>query len=304
MLLNDTDSRQLRRFRSICDFNDKNAAVYDGYEPYKQEAQKTKANLAQFIGYIPKKDFDAAMAATDTKQDLREDLEEKLYNITSQSLAYAYTVKNNELITLFSPSESAIAKMKDGELSPFATKVVDAVTPLIGDKVFQTYLITDKDTAALLAASKDYDGYLSKPGLLSSQASIASKNIKAVITLLVANQKQLKLLVVKFRKTNPDFVKGLKDAAKLDSLGVRHYGVEGIVSLTKGGTPVANAVLTNKKNKVIGTTDEKGAFKVKLGRGKRTIIATDPATGKTVNVELFIKKAGYLPLSINLEGGV
>ena len=74
------------------------------------------------------------------------------------------------------------------------------------------------------------------------------KRIDTALAAISGNVKQFKLLVPFFKKKYPKFVEGYKINVKLNHTGIKHSGVEGVVTDAATGQPTENALCGTGRN--------------------------------------------------------
>ena len=245
MLTND-QSREFNRFKKLDTFFDGQGEVISTYPPFQQEVVSFHDNFTTLEGFIPGKNA-TGTGITTNKTTLKQDVANRLAIICTTTKAYALKNGNQLLAAEMNFRANEMFKLKDADFLPFVLHIQSLITPLLTDVNYTPYGITGDILTAIVDDAQTFNGLIGQADVETSGNTVANENIDAAIKELQNNIVQFDLLVDNFLATNPGFVSGYHINSAVDNTGVRHSGVEGIV--TANGQPVAGAHV-----KIVGTT--------------------------------------------------
>jgi len=282
-LLNAEQSIEIKRFDTITVFSTSTTDVANkikSYAPFKKQYDLITQTFANLKVIIPKKDYEAAIAQTNIKTNLRSKINNEIDVIGDKAEAYAITNSNELLEEAMNFTITDVIRLKETEVYPFVKQIVDKLTPLLGDKVFEEYKITDTELATVLKDALDFDGEIGQNKVTTTENTLFNKQINEGITLLKAQLVVLLKLAKHFKNTDKDFYDSFLKIQKKPKAKVLPTGVQGIVTDEETGLPIANAIVKDLKSGKTATTDSKGHFiMVELRAGKHDFEVS--ATGKT-----------------------
>jgi hypothetical protein len=153
---------------------------------------------------------------------------------------------------------SDIFRLKDADLLPFVSHARGLITPLLTNVDYIPYGVTASALEDIVTDAQKFNDLIGVANVDTSGNTVANKNINAAIKKLQGNVAQFDLLIGYMASANPDFATGFRINSAIDSTGVRHTGVEGLV--TYNGVPLAGAIvkLANTTKTVI--TDINGFY--------------------------------------------
>jgi len=302
MSLTGLQSDRLRRDNKVLLFLEKtdNITIYEKYTPFKLEVDKFIAGYGILKNIIPLKDYNAALADTEDKAELRQKIAIKMSFICTLAGHYAASKENNELALLLATNKTDLAnKMDESSLLPFVQNACKPLAALIkaNDAEFLTYQITQPMLDAVLADAVKFNGMIGQSDVTASTATVANKNINAKQSVLSKLIIGMTKTIVFFKETNPDFYDAFFDIKKLIRYGLRHNGFGG--SVTKDGNPVAKAKIVVEDTKKKKVTDSNGLYaieQIKVGTYNVTCTLPD---GTTKTEKLTVVKGKYTELNFD-----
>jgi hypothetical protein len=258
-MLTGLQSRYYNRFKKLNILFTANATVIATYPPFAIEVKNFNNNLNSLDTFIPEKDA-VATGITQDKLTLRQQVTDELGLICKSTRAYALKQGNAALAADMDIREYKIDRLKDADILPLAQHVQTVITPLLADPAFAPYGITASQLSDAVSDATDFNNSIGQANVTGSGNTVANKNINAVIKLLHGNMVQFDLLIDYFKTDNPDFAAGYKINAALDNSGVRHTGIEGIITDAATTQPLAGVTIGTSHSSKTTVSDITGNY--------------------------------------------
>ena len=268
-------SNDFRRFKKLFDFLKAFLKVFQGFEPFKDEANDLFTNFGIFDALIPNKNV-LVTSVTEAKEAKKTLLINKAVFISKKAMAFAKKKKDKILEAKVKITKDTIVKLKEAEVEALIIGFVDVIKQqMLPDTLFKGYLITNDTLNDLLKLAADFKTAIGTPAGAANTVTVANTQIDDVIEKLDGNLEQLDLLVDYFAETDPAFVEGFHLNSEAEVLGVQHNGVHGTVvnAVTKEPIVGATVAVVGSKKKVV--TNVHGAYDMERVRiGTKTIEAS------------------------------
>ena len=274
-------AQELTRADKADIFFDHKKDVYDAFVPFKNEVTDFRLNLTGLKGVLHKKNVVTTGITTD-KNTLKHDVAEMAALICRKTRAFALKMKDDQLAAQTNYFEDRIFRMRDTELLPWVTSLVNIITPLLPNAEFTPYGVTAGALSNLAAKAKEFDGLIGKAPEMESHATEGDNEINEWIKKLRANYEQFDLLIDEFAEKDPEFVQGYHINSSVDKIGVRHTGIQGIVK-AKDGEGIGGAVIKLRGSHYETKSDLFGNYRLEKVRAGDYIIdvtadSYEPAT--------------------------
>jgi hypothetical protein len=250
-------SREYNRFKKLKTFFDGQTTVIATYVPFHTEVTGFNNNFATLEGFIPDKNA-TGTGITTNKTDLKHSVADRLAIICTTTKAYALKYDSQQLAAEMNFRANEMFKLKDADFLPFVLHMQSLITPLIVDVNYTPYGVTNEMIAGIVTDAQIFNNLIGLADVETSGNTVADENINAAIKALQNNVVQFDLLVDNFLAINPGFVSGYHINSAADNTGVRHSGIEGVV--TANGQAVAGAVIKLADTTKTATTDLYGHY--------------------------------------------
>lgn len=266
MPLNDEQTHQYNRFKTLGAFVVDNRPTLDTFAPAKEWADEYLLNLQGLEDVIGDKNT-ITTGITTEKDALKVKTAKTGARVCRLTYSWAKKYGNDSVAAKMNFVYDKIYKMKDGNIRGFVETISGVVTPLLTDATYTSYGITDGIIVDWNKDAVKFDGMIGKAKATDLNNTVGDEKIDKAIAKLIDNVHDMDDLVVHFEETDPEFVDAYHKASSLDDTGVRHNGMEGLVK-DAAGNPVAGAIVRLKGTHYEVKTDLYGAFrlsKVKAG---------------------------------------
>ncbi len=205
-------------FETVDGFLGRNSGVWSGFKALAD----ARGELSDGIGVIRAKAGKQAApigGATETKRDLRDELEDKLFEVADLTSAWAAAVGDAGVGALVEVTRSALDNLSGDGLEMLAKGVAGAALanlPALAD-----YGVTAADVAELTAKTEAFSAVTTAPRrAINGRAGETATLPEAILAVRLLLRNRLDKLVTKFRKTHPEFVAGYESARVIvDRLG-------------------------------------------------------------------------------------
>jgi len=256
-----TQSNEYKRAKTLNNFLSQNNTVFSVYPPFAQEYKLFNNNINLLDGFIPNKDV-VRTGITKDKAAMKLQVANDLLPVCTATRAYAIKQGNETLAADMHFSETTLMRMKDADVLAFAQRIQTIITPLLTDPDFAAYGITSANLDTAVADATDFNSSIGQASITGADSTVANKNINDTIKLIRANIVQFGLLINYFRVSDPDFFAGYHINSAVDNAGVRHSGIEGIVTAAADGQPVAGALVSFAEMNKSAVTDSLGHYSI------------------------------------------
>ena len=301
--LNAVQEREFNRDTKVEAFLIQQKKEYEDNAPFNRVVQLLLGNIAKVNPVTPQKGKKGKIV-TNRKNTLKASIAADVNIICTSAKEYALATSDEDLLNNVRFSASDIKDAKDGNVDAIVTTITDALTPLLDIPAFKEYNVTADMLTTLTQTTKDFNDILGKAAVIDIGSSLANGQLNSIFKSIRSNIASLRRLLPNMEKDHPEFVKGFNSAAMVDFSGIRHSGIEGIITNALSGAPVKDVVVTGEGKKKEVKTDSKGYYKLvrlKVTDMKITITATGFDT-QVISVKIIRNK--ILPLNIGLRGKV
>jgi hypothetical protein len=255
-MLTQDQSHEYNRAKKLNTFFGNTSAI-STYTPFREEVNSFNDNLDYLETLIQDKNGTGA-GITSTKTTLKQSVANRLAVVCTTTKAFALKYNNATLVAEMNFRANEIFRLKDADFLPFVLHVQELITPLLGDVTYSPYEVTAAVLTAIVADAQTFNSLIGKADVHVTGNTVVNKNIDSVIRLLHNNIVQFDLLIDYFNSTNPDFVAGYHINSAVDNTGVRHTGIEGII--TANGQPVSGAQIKLANSTKSAVTDLYGHY--------------------------------------------
>ena len=305
MILNAEQERENVRAKTVARFLNEKKAEYEARQPFNDEVQLLLNNIKRIEPLIPEKGTKGTYA-TEEKKEIKSSLADDVNEICTNVTTYARTTGDAQLRYAVRYRTSDITNAKDGDVLGIVTIITNAITPLLKVPGFQPYEITADTLSALMEKATAFDNSIGTAGTIDNGSSVANRQLNEVFKAIRINISNLNLLVTWFNKKNPEFVAGYHTAAAIDTSGIHHSGIFGVIKNSLTGNFVTGATLTlkGKKNTKTAFTNDDGAWEIsKFVSGKAKLTVSAPNC-ETQVIPVTIIRGKTIELNITLQSKI
>ena len=299
-ILNRLQGREYNRAQKLAHFFLQQILVYPIYTPFADEVELFTANNNRLLSLVPAKDVNG-QGVTVSKNTLKAMVAALGNIICTRTAAYATKIGNNDLKMAIYHRTSEIHNLKDADVLAFVTRLVDNITPLLTDKVFQTYAVSQAMLDTITSNAKDFNDCIGQADIVDDSRNFASRTINDILKSIRQNIVQFNWLLNFFEEKYPAFVEGFAKASAIDDTGIRHSGIEGIIKNSSTGSAISEVTITGEGKKKIAKTDWEGKYTlIKLKTGIMNITITAPGYNTQV-IAVKIIRGKILQLDCELQ---
>jgi hypothetical protein len=197
-------------FETVDAYLGQHGAVWSGFKALAD----ARVELTDGIAFIRGKELKQAAptsGVTGGKVDVRDLLEEKLFEVASLVAAWAAATANALVAAEVEITRSALDDLAGADLVTTAKRV--AVAAQANLAALTDYEVTAADVADLTAKTTAFDAVKTAPRLaINGKAAETATLPEAIQAVRLLLRNRLDKLVTKFRKTNGEFVAGYVSA--------------------------------------------------------------------------------------------
>jgi len=279
-------SQEFNRFQKLLGFFTSNSTIIATFTPFQVEVTKYMMNFQSLNALVPDKDV-VTTGITSGKDMLKQKIADALALVCKKTKSYAMLNNLPQLAATANSRADKIVRMKDSDILGFATSIQTAITAVLADPAFAPYNITAAMLTAIVRDSTTFNGMIGRAESTASTGTIANTSINNLIKTMHVNISHCDLLIGEFESNNTAFVQGYHINSSLDTTGIHHSGIEGIITAKATGLPLVNASITvNAIDKIEKTaaTDLNGAYNIdRISTGDYVISVSAPGfTTQTV----------------------
>lgn len=302
-MLSLVQEREYNRDVELREYLLQNEKEYEAYVPFSKVVQLFIGNMDKVEPLIPVKGK-KGIIITQRKNNIRASLATNVNVVCKAGTEYAISTGDTDLQEAVRFRASDITNAKDGNITAIITTITGALTPLLSNPAFIEYQITAGMLTTLTELAAAFNDTCGKAAVVDTNSSIANSSLNQIFKAIRSNIASLRRLLTHFNITNPNFVEGFNKHAAVNYTGIRHSGIEGIVTNPLTGLPVEGAIITGEGKKKIAKTDKKGYYKlIKLQITDMRITVT--ATGYDAQVfDVKILRGHILECNVSLRAKV
>lgn len=213
--MNKVHSNQFRMFLSTQDFLNDHTGVWSAIPrviTYKNQFDELLARIndkAEEAGSV--------RGVGNRKDQLKKALAIKVSGLAGVLKAYSIEQGDQDLATAVSTSKTAILKMREHEIAPFAKKITSIAEEQLAN--LADFGITIESNTEILSTLEDFNSLIGKPRIILNQRYAALGSLDELIseTSSLLRDKMDNVLLM-FRESNPEFYDGYQRARTIVDL--------------------------------------------------------------------------------------
>lgn len=210
----------LRMFNAVLQYLKQNPAAWPENEPVGVVLEEMAIRVGQVESTRQMVDTDQS-GVTREKTAFKAELTEA--TLALASVIYAMAVRTNNLLLQGKTNlrESDLTRLSEAGLATVAKNVLDLANENLDQ--LAPYQVTAETVANQETILKNYKDSLAIPRATVAERKAANEKIKTLVkqTSQLLDS-QLDRLMMPYKKTNPDFYHGYKNARKIVDYGIRH----------------------------------------------------------------------------------
>jgi hypothetical protein len=197
-------------FETVDGYLGRNSTVWSGFKAFSDARTELTAGIAFIRGKEVKQTIPITGVA-EGKQDLRDELEDKLFEVADLTSAWAAAAGDMEAAAVVEITRSALDNLSGDALETLAKQVAGIAQAHLAE--LTDYAVTAADVADLTAKTAAFSGVKTAPRLaISGRAGETATLPEAIQSTRLLLRNRIDKLVTKFRKSHPEFVAGYKAA--------------------------------------------------------------------------------------------
>ncbi len=213
-------NRDLNMYLSVDTYLDSNKVVVNAIPAFSRATVKFHNKIIEIrIADSGREGITAGK--TDAKRELRDDLIDACFKVTSVISIYANETGNTEATALFDKTETEINRFKDNELTGFADELYKYSSSILTS--LEEYGITSDEITEIDTLSKELTKKIGERGGSEATSIGATQTVR---NLMTQTKKMLETELDRFadslKTKNLDFYNGYYAARRIIDLGVRH----------------------------------------------------------------------------------
>lgn len=197
-------------FETVDGYLGQHSGVWSGFKALADARLELTAGIGLIRSKVDKQAAPTEGAAAE-KQDVRDELEDKLFEVADLLSAWAAAVGNLQVAVLVEVTRSALDNLAGDDLETLAKAVAAAAQANLA--ALADYEVTAADVADLTAKTAAFSAVKTAPRLaINGRAAETATLPEAIQSVRLLLRNRVDKLVTKFVKTNPEFVAGYKSA--------------------------------------------------------------------------------------------
>lgn len=218
-------------FETVDGYLGGHAAIWNGFKPLADARAELTAGVA-LIRSKGDRQRTPTEGITEAKQDLRDALEDQLFEMSDLVSAWAAAAGKAEIGALVEMTRSSLDILSGDDLETVAKRV--AATAQANLAALADYQITAANVADLAAKTAAFGSVKTKPRqAIAGKVSETTTLPDAIQAMRLLLRNRVDKLVTKFRRTNAEFVAGYRSARVI----VDRPGGHGPEDVTPAATP-------------------------------------------------------------------
>ena len=208
--MNTTEQNKMTAYRALKGVCDSYKSTWRTLKAFSDQYAKFVEHFGNLETYSRNQGQRRTGVAQDKKQ-AREEMVDATIDAAASVIAWASTNKNHELTAKVNFSRSTLLTVRDVECLAHCKTVHDAAEENL--EALADYGVTEADLEALQGKIDGFDAVITKPREVISKKSTITAQVREEIDLIdeILNDR-LDKLVVKFRVSNPEFVRDYQNA--------------------------------------------------------------------------------------------
>lgn len=159
------------------------------------------------------------------KEDAKDDMIDKVLVLANTGIVYARLNNDQELVNICNVSESKLDQMRDSEIAPKCTDIINRLADIKDSLV--DYGLTDNQFTDASAAVEAYTSSFSSKDVKVAEKVGARKDLGKILSeIKVILNSQIDPLMENYKYSNPTFFNSYTAARVVRDLGLRHQVAE------------------------------------------------------------------------------
>ena len=302
--LNVDQRDEYQNHKNIASMYDDYQSDYDKRQPLKDEVASYKDNIQALEKEVPAK-IQSSVPDTAKKNALKLQIANEYDTICSDTLAYATKIKNTDLAATVNYTAGKLLYIADDNFAPTIATINQAIAPLLNDKVFQTYQITQTDLDNGEKNIATFISYLPLPSTTSSQIAAAEAEIEKLFLPLRANKLQFSKLMRRYAPTGKEpktkFFAAWEAVKDIVHTGGKITMLDGVIIDATTKKPIPNALVKNLQTGKFVHADLLGHYHLEKFNGGLFEFEYSAPGYKPQKVVIKIVKGKHFTQDIELE---
>ena len=234
--MTDYQNSELKMFLEVENFFKTNSDLTTANAVLKKHVDKLNSLIADLEKNKQKQETNTTGFAKE-KKDAKIKFAETIYSYSAAIRSYATDTNNQPVYNKFKISESRIVRLVDVDIVNYAKNEADYIKDNVKD--LKPYGITADDLTNLKTQIENYEALLLKPAQQRKEKSVATKNIKKIIS---QTNKLLSISIdndmVQYRETQANLYSQYLKLREIDDSATTALSIKGKVTDADTGEPL------------------------------------------------------------------